>query len=91
MGSLMRLADRLIIFGMWCAIAVSALGILYVAPHDRAGWPFTVAVCLLWLPPALSLGQWDDAAHPQSPWFYRFAVLTVLWSAAVAAYGLVFP
>ena len=84
----MRPADRLISFGMWCAIAMSALGILYVAPHDRASWPFTVAVCLLWLPPALSLGQWDDVAGQQSRWFYRFAVLTVLWSTAVGVYGL---
>jgi hypothetical protein len=75
---------------MWCAIAMSALGILYVAPHDRAGWPFTVAVCFLWLPPALSLAQWDDAAGHQPPWFYRFAALTLLSSGVVAAYGFVF-
>ena len=87
----MRRIDRLISFGMWCAIAISGLVILYVAGHNSvsgASWPFTVALCLLWLPPALSLGQWDDIPDPQSPWFYRFAVLTVLWAAAVAAYGL---
>jgi hypothetical protein len=88
-GMFMRRIDGLIGFGMWCAIAISALVILHLASHSsssRADWPFTVAVCLLWLPPALSLGQWDDIPDPQSPWFYRFAVLTLLWGAAVA-YG----
>ena len=47
-----------------------------------------MALCLLWLPPALSLAQLDDTPGPQSPSFYRFAILTLLWGAAVGAYGL---
>jgi hypothetical protein len=29
----------------------------------------------------------DDTPGRQSPWFYRFAILTLLRSAAVGAYG----
>ena len=89
-GMFMRPIDRLIGFVMWVAIAISVLVMLVVAAHKifyRPDWPYTVALCLLWLPPALALGQLDDASGSQSSWFYRFAILTLLWGAAVAAYG----
>ena len=38
--------------------------------------------------PALSLAHVDDTPDPQPPWFYRFAILTLVWSAALAAYGI---
>jgi hypothetical protein len=85
----MRRIDRFISFVMWVTIAISVL-IMAALAHDRSyrsDWPYTVALCLLWVPPALSLAQLDDTPDPQSPWFYRFAILTLLWAAAVAAYG----
>jgi hypothetical protein len=36
----------------------------------------------------LCLAHINDLPDPQSPWFYRFAILTLLWGAAVGAYGL---
>lgn len=86
----MRRADKLICRAMWVSIATSLLVILDVAAHKnvyRSDWRYTVAVCLLWLPPALTLGQLDETPGPQSRWFYRFAILTLLWGAVVAAYG----
>ena len=85
----MRRVDRVISYVMWVSIAISLL-VLGTVVHQhlyRWDWRYTVALCLLWLPPALSLGQLDDTPGPQSPWFYRFAILTLLWGAAVAAYG----
>ncbi len=78
--------DRFVSFIMWVTIAISAL-VMVVITTDRSyrsDWPYTVALCSLWVPPALSLAQLDDAPGPQSPWFYRFAVLTLLRSAALA-------
>ena len=54
----------------------------------RSPWQYTVALCLLWLPPALSVGQLDGGPGPYSPWFYRFAILALLWLAGIAAYGI---
>jgi len=84
-----RRIDKLIGYVMWVSIAISLLVLGMVARQHlyRWDWRYTVALCLLWLPPALSLGQLDDTPGPQSPWFYRFAILTLLWSAAVGAYG----
>ncbi len=64
-----------------------------VLAHDRAfrsDWPYTVALCSVWVLPALSLAHVDDTPDAQPPWFYRFAVLTLGWSAALAAYGIFF-
>ena len=86
----MRRIDKFISYVMWVSIAISLL-VLAIVVHERLyrwDWRYTVALCLLWLPPALSLGQLDDTPGPQSPWFYRFAILTLLWGAAVGAYGL---
>ena len=72
---------------MWVTIAISVL-VMAVIANDRSyrsDWPYTVALCSVWLPPALSLAQLDDTPGPQSPLFYRFAILTLLWGAAVAA------
>jgi hypothetical protein len=74
---------------MWVTIAISVLVMVVIATDRsyRSDWPYTVALCSLWVPPALSLAQLDDALGPQPPWFYRFAILTLLWSAALGAYG----
>ncbi len=86
----MRSVDRTISFAMWVVIAISVV-VMGVVAHEhlyRWDWRYTIALCLLWLPPVLSLAQLDDRPGPQSPWFYRFAILTLLWSTGVAAYGL---
>ena len=85
----MRRIDTFIAYVMWASIATSFLVLGIVANEHlyRWDWRYTVALCLLWLPPALSLGQLDDTPGPQSPWFYRLAILTLLWGAAVGAYG----
>ena len=85
----MRRIDKFISYAMWVSIAISLLVIGMVAHQQiyRWDWRYTVALCSLWVPPALSLGQLDDTRDHQSPWFYRFAILTLWWSAAVAAYG----
>ena len=77
----MRWMDSFISFAMWSIIAMSVPAMLLLASDRslRSPWQYTVALCLLWLPPALS---------PYSSWFYRFAILAVLWLAGVAAYGL---
>ena len=41
----------------------------------------------VWVLPALSLAHVDETPDPQPPWFYRFAILTPLWGAGIAAYG----
>ena len=85
-----RRTDKLISWALWVSIAISLVVMIGVAAHKNVyslDLHYTVAVCLLWVPPALALGQLDETPGPQSPWFYRFAILTVLWGAAVAAYG----
>ena len=81
--------DRFVSFLMWVTIAISALVMVLITTDRsyRSDWPYTVALCLLWVPPALAIGQLEDGGGPQSPWFYRFAVLTLLWGAGIAAYG----
>jgi hypothetical protein len=77
---------------MWVTIAISVLVMVVIATDRsyRSDWPYTVALCSLWVPPALSLAQLDDAPGHQPPWFYRFAILTLSWSAALGAYGFFF-
>jgi hypothetical protein len=84
-----RRIDRLISFAMWATIAISVLvmAMLVQDRHYRSDWPYTLALCSLWVPPALCLAQLDDTPGPQPPWFYRFAILTLVWGAALAAYG----
>ncbi len=86
----MRRIDSFISFAMWSIIAMSVPVMLLLATDRslRSSWQYTVALCLLWLPPALSIGQLDGGPGPYSPWFYRFAILAVLWLAGVAAYGI---
>ena len=85
----MRLFDKLISFAMWVTIAIS-VPVMVMLAQDRAfrsDWPYTIALCLVWVPPAFSLAYADDKPGPQSPWFYRFAILTLAWSLALTAYG----
>ena len=86
----MRRIDGLISFFMWLTIAISGPLMLLVMWNPLLGspWPYKVALCLLWLPPALSLAQLDGGPNPHSPWFYRFAMLALLWATGVAAYGI---
>ena len=86
----MRRIDRLISLVMWGIIGIS-VPVMAMLVHDssyRSDWPYTMALCSVWVLPALSLAHVDDAPHPQPPWFYRFAILTLVWSAALAAYGI---
>jgi hypothetical protein len=86
----MRRIDRLISGAMWITIAMS-VPVMAMLAHDRSfrsDWPYTIALCLVWVPPALSLAYGDDTPDPQSPWFYRFAILTLVWAVALAAYGI---
>jgi hypothetical protein len=86
----MRRIDRLISGAMWLTIAMS-VPVMAMLAQDRAfrsDWPYTIALCLVWVPPALSLAYVNDMPGPQSPWFYRFAILTLVWAVALAAYGI---
>jgi hypothetical protein len=86
----MRRSDKFIRLLMWVSLAISFLvigGVIYERFY-RSDWPYAAALCLLWLPPALSLWRWDSAKPgPQAAWFYRFAILTLLLGTAVAVYG----
>jgi hypothetical protein len=85
-----RRIDRLISFAMWVVIVMS-VPVMAMLAQDRAyrsDWPYTVALCSVWVPPALSLAYADDVPEPQSPWFYRYAILTLAWGLALTAYGL---
>ena len=86
----MRRIDRLISFAMWVVIAMSVPVMVMLAQDRsyRSDWPYTVALCLVWVPPALSLAYADDVPEPQSPWFYRYAILALAWGLALTAYGL---
>jgi hypothetical protein len=91
---LVRRIDRLISWAMWATIAMSVpvMAMLAQDRSFRSDWPYTIALCLVWVPPAVGLAYVDGMPGPQSPWFYRFAVLTLLWGATVGAYGyFVFP
>ena len=86
----MRRIGRLISFVMWGIIGMS-VPVMAMLAQDRAfrsDWSYTVALCSVWVLPALSLAHVDDTPDPQSPGFYRFAILTLVWSAALAAYGI---
>ena len=86
----MRRIDRLISLVMWVIIGTSVpvMAMLAQDRSFRSDWPYTVALCSVWVLPALSLAYVDDTPDPQSPRFYRFATLTLVWSAALAAYGI---
>jgi hypothetical protein len=86
----MRRIDSFISFAMWSIIAMSVPVMLLLATDRSLRSPrqYTVSLCLLWLPPALSIGQLDGGPGPYSPWFYRFAILAALWLAGVGAYGI---
>jgi len=88
----MRRIDRLISLVMWGIIAMSVpvMAMLAQDRSFRSDWPYTVALCPVWVLPALSLAHVDDTPEPQSRAFYRFAILTLVWSAALAAYGVFF-
>ena len=88
----MRRIDRLISLVMWGIIAMSVpvMAMLAQDRSCRSDWPYTVALCSVWVLPALSLAHVDDTPEPQSRAFYRFAILTLVWSAALAAYGVFF-
>jgi hypothetical protein len=86
----MRRIDRLISFAMWVIIAMS-VPVMAMLAQDRSlrsDWPYTIALCLVWVPPAFSLAFADDMPGPQSPWFYRSAILTLVWAVALVAYGI---
>ena len=86
----MRRIDKFIGFAMWAIIAISFPTMLMLASNRSPDlpWPYMVALCLVWLAPALSLGQLDGGPGPHSPWFYRFAILAAVWVAGVAVYGI---
>ena len=86
----MRRIDKLISFAMWVIIAMSVpvMGMLAQDRSFRSDWPYTIALCLVWVPPAVGLAYVDDMAGPQSPWFYRSAILTLVWAVALVAYGI---
>jgi hypothetical protein len=86
----MRRIDLLVSSAMWAIIAISVPIMLMLASDQplRSTWQYTFALCLLWLPPALSLGQLEDGLHPQPPWFYCFAILALVWCVGLAAYGV---
>ena len=88
-GTFMRRIDRLISFAMWgiIAMAVPVMAMLAQDRSFRSDWPYTIALCLVWVPPALGLAYADDTPGPQLPWFYRFAILTLAWAVALTAYG----
>jgi hypothetical protein len=86
----MRRIDRLISFAMWVIIATSVPLMVMLAQDRsfRSDWPYTFALCLVWVLPAAALAYVDDMPSPQSPWFYRLAILKLVWVVAVAAYGI---
>ena len=89
-GTFMRRIDRLISFAMWAIIAMSVpvMAMLAQDPSFRSDWPYTIALCLAWVLPAAGLAYVEDMPSPQSPRFYRFAILTLVWVVALAAYGI---
>lgn len=88
----MRQFDKLISGLMWASIASAFLVIFGVVANDvyKSDWRYTVALCLLWLPPALSLGQVEQVPDRQSLLFYLFAALTLAWVVGLLAYGVYF-
>jgi hypothetical protein len=88
----MRQFDKLISSLMWASIASAFLVILGVLAYDvyKTDWRYTVALCLLWLPPALSLGHAEQIPGRQSSLFYLFAALTLAWAVGLLAYGVYF-
>ena len=92
----MRMVDKTLHVLMWLGLVIS-LVILAAAVvesirernfTDPLTWRLLGGLSVLWVPPALSLWQWDGAKPgPQSRWFYLFAILALLLAAAIAAYG----
>ncbi len=63
----MRRIDRLISLVMWGIIGMS-VPVMAVLAHDRSfrsDWPYTIALCSVWVLPALSLAHVDDTPHAQ--------------------------
>ena len=54
----MRRIDRFVSSIMWITIASSIwlMAMLATDRSYRSDWPYTVALCLLWVPPALAMG-----------------------------------
>jgi hypothetical protein len=88
----MRQFDKLISGLMWASIASAFLVIFGMVANGvyKSDWWYTVALCLLWLPPALSLGQVQQGPGRQSLLFYLFAALTLAWVVGLLAYGVYF-
>jgi len=88
----MRTLDRLISVLMWATIACAFPVILGVIANDvyKSDWRYTVALCLLWLAPAFSLGQVEPGPGRQKLLFYVFAALTLVWVVGLLAYGAYF-
>jgi hypothetical protein len=82
----MRPVDRFVVVAMWTIIAISFPIILTLGRYrsPELPWPYLMALCLMWLAPALSLGQLNGT-EPPSPWFYRFAALAAIWIVGIAA------
>ena len=88
----MRPLDRLIGVFMWMSIAATFPIIICVLANDvyKVDWRYTLGLCLLWLPPALSLGQAEDAPCQQPLLFYVFAGATFIWVIGLLVYGVFF-
>jgi hypothetical protein len=85
----MRSIDKLISMLMWASIAATVPVIIGVTTTGvyKTDWRYTLGLCLLWLPAALSLGQMEDAPSRQPPLFYFFAGATFAWIVGLVAYG----
>lgn len=88
----MRPFDKLISVLMWSSIASAFAVIFGIVARGvyKADWRYTFALCLVWLPPALSLGQVEQGTGRQTPMFYFFAAMTLAWLVGLLTYGFYF-
>jgi hypothetical protein len=88
----MRPLDKLIGLIMWASIAATVPVIIGVTTSGvyQTDWRYTLGLCLLWLSPALALGQMEDVPRPQPLLFYVFAAATFTWIIGLTVYGLFF-
>ena len=88
----MRTLDKVIGALMWASIAAAVPVVVGVLTNDvyKADWRYTLALCLLWLPPVLSLGQVEDTPRRQPVLFYLFATVAFIWITGLVAYGFFF-